>query len=109
MVSSRAREKYLLFLQNMTVKWTKIALASLRELAQYIKRGNFERARTFIQEIRMKTDMLQEFPSAGRAGRVLGTRELIVHENYIVPYRMVNGNVEILRVHHVAKNWPKGF
>lgn len=93
----------------MNVKWTKIALANLAEIAQYIEQDNFERAKTFVQDIRAKTNMLREFPSAGRTGRVLGTRELIVYENYIVAYRMADDNVEILRVHHVAKQWPKGF
>lgn len=109
MVSSQVHKKYLLSLQNMTVKWTKIALVNLMEIAQYIEQDNFERAKSFIQEIREKTHALDEFPSIGRADRVLGTRELIVHENYIIPYRIRDGHVEILRVHHVAKQWPRGF
>ncbi len=91
----------------MTVKWTKVALVNLTEIARYIEQDNFERAKSFVQEIREKTNVLNEFPSIGRAGRVFGTRELIIHENYIIPYRMMDGNIEILRVHHVAKQWPK--
>ncbi len=44
----------------------------------------------------------------GRPGRVLGTRELIVSSApYIVPYRVKNNFIEILRVLHVAMEWPE--
>ena len=39
----------------------------------------------------------------GRAGRVHGTRELVLHKNYLAIYRAKGGDVEILRIHHVAK------
>ena len=44
----------------------------------------------------------------GRTGRKRGTRELVAHENYFVVYRLLHdsGHVEILRVKHVAQQWP---
>jgi toxin ParE1/3/4 len=93
----------------MAVKWTKTALANLAAVVEYIERDNAGRAKSFAQEIRAKTNSLEEFPGMGRPGRVIGTRELIVHENYIVPYRVRGGVVEVLRVHQVAKRWPKHF
>lgn len=90
----------------MAVKWTKTALANLVAIVEYIEQDNPERARSFAQEIRKKTLSLEEFPALGRPGRILGTRELVVHENYIVPYRVRANNVEILRVRHVATRWP---
>lgn len=89
-------------LQNMIVKWTKTALANLEAIAGYIEKDSPLRARTFIVEIRQKTNALLEFPAMGRPGRILGTRELVVHENYIIPYRVRGGVIQILRVHHVA-------
>ncbi len=43
------------------------------------------------------------FPNVGRAGRVLGTRELVVRKNYLLVYRMRAQKVEILNVYHVAQ------
>jgi plasmid stabilization system protein ParE len=62
-----------------------------------------------VKELRAKTEMLVEFPAIGRPGRVAGTRELIVHENYIVPYRVRGQHVDIITVQHVAKRWTAGL
>lgn len=93
----------------MTVKWTKGALSNLALIAAHIERDNPLRARSFVQEIRAKTKALEHFPSVGHAGRVSGTRELVVHKNYIIAYRVRAEHVEIIRVQHVAKMWPERF
>ena len=46
----------------MIVRWTKKAYASIESIAAYIGRDNAERAKSFAQEICMKTKMLAEFP-----------------------------------------------
>jgi addiction module RelE/StbE family toxin len=61
------------------------------------------RAKTFVQEIRAKSYALEHFPSVGHAGRVMSTRELVVHKNYIIIYRVRAEQVQIIRVHHAAK------
>lgn len=93
----------------MAVKWTKTALANLVSIAEYIEKDNPDRAKLFAQEVQRKTESLAEYPGMGRPGRVLGTRELVIHANYIIPYRIRNGDVEILRVQHVARRWPPKF
>jgi addiction module RelE/StbE family toxin len=93
----------------MAVKWTKTALANLVSIVEYIAKDNAERAKSFALEIQAKTNSLAEFPGMGRPGRVIGTRELVVHPNYIIPYRMRGDAVEILRVQHAAQRWPKHF
>jgi len=46
----------------------------------------------------------------GRPGRVPGTRELVLPNfPYIIPYRVREQRVEILRVFHTARKWPQGF
>ncbi|MBI3230791.1 MAG: type II toxin-antitoxin system RelE/ParE family toxin [Burkholderiales bacterium] len=93
----------------MVVKWTRTALANLVAIVEYIEQDNAERAQSFALEVRAKTNSLLEFPSMGRLGRVNGTRELIIHPNYIIPYRVRGDVVEILRVQHVARRWPRRF
>lgn len=89
------------------IRWTKTALANLVAIVEYIEKDNAGRAKSFALEIREKTNSLIHFPSIGRPGRVLGTRELVVHSNYIIPYRVRNNTVEIIRVQHVAQEWPR--
>ena len=91
----------------MVVRWTKTALANLIAIVAYIEKDNAERARSFALEIQAKTNALAEFPNMGRLGRVSGTRELVIHPNYIIPYRVRGEVVEILRVQHVARRWPR--
>jgi len=91
----------------MAVKWTKTALANLIAIVDYIEKDNAERAKSFALEIQAKTNSLAEFPGMGRPGRVIGTRELVIHPNYIIPYRVRGDVVEILRVQHAARRWPR--
>lgn len=43
-------------------------------------------------------------------GRVPGTRELIVVDTpYIIPYRVIEDRVRLLRVLHGAQLWPEPF
>ncbi len=97
----------MLSLLNMAVKWNKTALANLAAIAEYIEQDSPIRAQSFVLELREKVNALVQFPAMGHPGRVLGTRELVVHENYIVPYRLRGDVVQVLRVHHVAKRWPR--
>jgi toxin ParE1/3/4 len=93
----------------MAVKWTRSALADLAAIVEYIEKDNPERATSFAVEIQAKTNSLAEFPGTGRPGRVIGTRELVIHPNYIIPYRLRGGVVEVLRVQHAARRWPRRF
>lgn len=89
----------------MAIKWTRAALRSVDEIASFIARDNPARAATFVSELKASTARLQDFPGMGRAGRVPGTRELVLHKNYIAIYRVKGGDVEVLRIHHVARDF----
>lgn len=91
----------------MEIRWTRRALENLEQIAAYIGTDNPVRARTFVGEIKEKTELLRQFPALGRPGRVPGTRELVVHENYVVPYRVKDGVIQVLRVQHVARLWSQ--
>ena len=93
----------------MELRWTRKALENLDQIAAYIGQDNPTRANSFVGEIKEKTELLLAFPAQGRPGRAPGTRELVVHENYVVPYRVKGDTVQIIRVQHVARLWPKQF
>jgi len=77
----------------------------------YIGKVNPTGATSFGQELRGKTTPLAHHPELGRQGRPGLSdwlRELVVHPNYIVFYRVLAGTrtVEILRVKHAAQQTP---
>ncbi len=88
----------------MLIKWTRAALASVDEIAGFIAKDNPTRANSFVLELQPAVTKLQSHPGMGRAGRVPGTRELVLHKNYIAIYRVRGDDVEILRLHHAARN-----
>jgi len=91
----------------MIIKWLDDAIYDLQALRQYIAKDKLSAANRLAKRILNVVNLLPDQPSMGRPGRVLGTRELIVSGTpYIVPYRVKNNSVEILRVLHVAMEWP---
>ena len=93
----------------MELRWTRKALENLEQIAAYLAQDNLTRASAFVGEIKEKIELLVSFPALGRPGRVPGTRELVAHENYVVPYRVKGDTVQIIRIQHVARLWPRQF
>lgn len=94
----------------MCVKWLRTALLNLENEAEYISHDSLSAAIATVGKILNSVEQLKTFPSLGRAGRVPGTRELVVPDTpYIIPYRVKQGVVEILRLFHSARKWPSTF
>jgi toxin ParE1/3/4 len=94
----------------MRVRWTRRALRSLDALAEYIAQDRPLAAERMVERIRDTVDLLTTNPDLGRAGRVHGTRELIVGGTpFIVPYRLRENVLEILTIFHAARKWPDRF
>jgi toxin ParE1/3/4 len=88
------------------VSWTDDALHNIESIADYIVPYNLEAALETVS-IFEAVDRLEKYPSSGRPGRLLGTRELVVAGTpYVVPYRVRGSVVEIIRVFHGARKWP---
>lgn len=94
----------------MHVRWLRTALKNLDGIGDYIARDNPRAAARVVTIIWDSVQRLAEFPGLGRPGRVDGTRELVITGTpYVVPYRARGNRVEILRVFHGARKWPKRF
>ena len=94
----------------MRIKWLDIAIDSLVAEAEYIEQDNPAAAVRTVMTVINAVQMLKRFPSAGRPGRVHGTRELVISGTpYIVPYRVRGDEVELLLVLHAARRWPSAF
>ena len=93
------------------IEWRPMAREDLRSIVQYIGKDSPVRARSFGHELRDKTLQLADYPASGRTGRpgLPGdVRELVVHRDYIVFYRVLDSTriIEILRVKHAAQQKP---
>ena len=60
------------------VRWTRGALADLLAIGRYIEQDNPQAARSVVSRVELAGNRLSEFPERGRAGRIEGTRELVI-------------------------------
>lgn len=92
----------------MELFWTPEAAQDRDEIYDYIEADNPAAALALDELFSEKSSRLVDHPSLGRHGRVAGTRELVVHRNYILVYDLVGDLVRVLRVLHAARQWPPG-
>ena len=92
----------------MKIAWSPEAIDDLVSLRAYIAEDNPAAARRTVQHLVESIEqLLPDNPRIGRAGRVPGTRELVIPKTpYIVPYRIQRATIQILRVYHAARRWP---
>ncbi|PJR10743.1 type II toxin-antitoxin system RelE/ParE family toxin [Sinorhizobium meliloti] len=88
------------------LEWRQTARADLLAILDYISDDNPDAAQRLKDDIEAKAAKLPEHPKLYRAGRVPGTREMVVRSNYVVIYAEDARTVTILRVLHAAQQWP---
>jgi addiction module RelE/StbE family toxin len=95
----------------LRLRWTSRAERDLDEIADYIGQDSpAAAARVILELIDQVESALLGQPAVGRPGRVLGTRELVIGGlPYVVPYRLREKDIEILRVLHTSRRWPTGL
>jgi toxin ParE1/3/4 len=94
----------------LKVEWTETAKAHLLGLDDYLYERSPGGAERVVDQIYEAVRRLEQFPFAGRPGRVAGTREMVVTTtHYIVAYRIRREVVQILAVMHGAQRWPLHF
>lgn len=92
----------------MEIKWLRKAIANLEAEFRYIAEDDPQAAERFVNEVWRLTQLLKEQPAMGREGRVPETRELILHNYpYIIPYRVRNNIIQVLRVFHTHRKLPR--
>ncbi|EOS93153.1 type II toxin-antitoxin system mRNA interferase toxin, RelE/StbE family [Erwinia tracheiphila] len=88
------------------VKWKESALNDLADIIDYIEQYNPVASRKLHQQIVHVAENLPQHPYLYRPGRVAGTREIVVHPNYLVVYHIDDFEIEILRVLHARQEYP---
>ncbi len=92
----------------MKLIWTEPALADRDHIVRYIATDNRNAAIKIDTLMDETAESLFHAPQKGRLGRVEGTRELIMHRNYILVYGydIENTTIYIVAVLHSAQQWP---
>ena len=87
------------------IEWSSTAQNDLNEIIDYIAKDSVEYALSFYEQIREKTENLTKFPKIGRIVPELddpNIRELILR-NYRLIYRILEENVQIVRLFHGSR------
>lgn len=88
------------------LEWRETARADLLAIVDYVSDDNPDAAQRLKDDIEAKASKLPDHPKLYKAGRVAGTREMVVRPNYVVIYAEDARAVSILRVLHAARQWP---
>jgi addiction module RelE/StbE family toxin len=93
------------------IVWTEQATQQLDQVRDYIALSNSEKVAAQVAvRIVISVQRLTTFPMSGRAGRVRGTRELVISNSpFIAAYGIENERIVILAIYHGAQKWPEAF
>ena len=91
----------------MKLTWKPLALYDREQIMDYIAQDAPHAALALDMLFEERADMLPERHQLYRIGRMPGTREMVVHPNYILVFRVGQGEIEVLRVLHSARQWPE--
>jgi toxin ParE1/3/4 len=91
--------------------WSPEAIDDLASLRAYIAEDSPAAAQRVVLHILHDVEaLLSEHPAMGRPGRVPETRELVIPDTpFVVPYRVQDRTIQVLRVFHTARRWPETF
>lgn len=72
----------------------------------FIAQDNVTAAIELDLQFEAKAELARQRPTLYGAGRMKGTRELVVRPSYVMVYRVLPNAVEFLRVLHTSRQWP---
>lgn len=90
----------------MKLVWREEALDDLAGIISYIAEYNEAAAARLQDAIEACAERLPDHPFMYRTGRATGTREAVVHPNYILIYRVASDAIEIVTVVHSRRQYP---
>ena len=90
----------------LPVLWRTKARSSLALITGYIAERNPIAAQCLKDAIEQSVSNLPQHPYLYRSGIVAGTREIVVHPNYVVVYRVTASAIEVINVLHSRQQYP---
>lgn len=92
----------------MRIEWLPIAARNREEQLAWLTERSPRAALAAGNAIERAVEDLLRHPRIGRAGRVDGTRELVVGGTpYVIAYRIDSEAVVVIRLLHGAQRWPE--
>ncbi len=86
------------------VYWVDTAEDARDKALEYIAQHSLDTALAQFDEIDRQTERLLKFPHLGRPSPVRGARELSINRtNFIVVYRIIGENIQIVRFLHTPQ------
>ena len=90
----------------MIVIWTPEAEQDRADIWHHVASDSLSAAGRMDKLFSRAATKLAAYPKIGKTGKILGTRELIPHENYRLIYEINEGKVWVLALIHTARQWP---
>ena len=86
--------------------WRPEAERQFLRMLEYIAARNAPASSRIKRLVDDRVALALAVPGLGRPGRVEGTRELVVHPNYIVVYTHDGTTLSVIRVLHARQQYP---
>lgn len=93
-------------MSKKSVVWTADALRKLRAITDYIAERNPPASRRLEEAFVHCVQRIRTQPLMYRQGRVAGTREAVVHPNYLMIYQIQEKQIVIVSVVHARQQYP---
>ncbi|MFK0312076.1 type II toxin-antitoxin system RelE/ParE family toxin [Pseudomonas sp. NPDC090233] len=90
----------------MRLVWRDMARKDRLRIMDHIAQDNPAAAISLDESFAEKARRAARSPSIYKPGRYPGTREIVIRPNYVMVYRIVGENVEIIRILHARQQWP---
>ena len=89
----------------MPLVWRPLALADRDAIIDYVAANNPAAALALDDDFEAKAEQARQHPKLYKAGRVPGTRGIVVRPNFVMVYQIKGKELVILRVLHARQQW----
>ena len=90
----------------MRIVWRASARDDLLQIVTYIAERDLAAAERIKDAAEACAERLADHPFLYRPGRIEGTREAVIHPNYLLIYRVGTDTVEIVSMVHARQQYP---
>ncbi len=91
----------------LPIEWKRTAKEDLAEILSYIAERNQLAAQRIFELIESALEHTSEHPYLYKPSqKIEGLREIVVHPNYIVFYRVTTATIEVVNVVHAKRQFP---
>lgn len=90
----------------MRVIWSPQSMEDRKQVYAFISEYDSEAADAMDTLFETQAQRLLVYPELGRVGRVVGTRELVVHKHYVLVYVQRTNFIGIAALLHTSRQYP---